>query len=82
MGLRCTSAFAVNARPVDNGPHPDQQAPIEGKPMCPVYVATALLIAGSSISTGGLAANAFKRLGVKNAAGNGPTHASPDEGDS
>jgi hypothetical protein len=35
--------------------------------MCPVCITTALLIAGSTTSTGGLAAIAIKRLGVKRA---------------
>ena len=36
--------------------------------MCPVCIATAVLIAGSVTSTGGLAAIAIKKFGVKNAA--------------
>ena len=36
--------------------------------MCPVCITTAMLIAGSVTSTGGLAAIAIKRFGVKNAA--------------
>jgi len=35
--------------------------------MCPVCLATAMLIAGSATSTGGLAAIAIKRFGVKHA---------------
>ena len=35
--------------------------------MCPVCVATAVLIAGGAASGGGLAALAMKKLGVKNA---------------
>ena len=38
--------------------------------MCPVCVTTAVLITGSATSTGGLAAIAFKKFGVKNAADN------------
>jgi hypothetical protein len=35
--------------------------------MCPVCIATAMLIAGSVTSTGGLAAIALWKFGVKNA---------------
>ena len=45
--------------------------------MCPVCIATAVLIAGGASSTGGLAAIAIKTFGVKNAADNNPV---PDEG--
>jgi hypothetical protein len=38
--------------------------------MCPVCLATALLIAGKVAATGGVAAIAIKKLGGKNAAGN------------
>jgi hypothetical protein len=41
--------------------------------MCPVCISTALLIAGSVTSTGGLATIAIKRFGVKNAVDNHPT---------
>jgi hypothetical protein len=40
--------------------------------MCPVCLATAMLIAVSVTSTGGLAAVAMKKLGVKNAVDNPP----------
>ncbi|HWZ51167.1 MAG TPA: hypothetical protein VNW54_06865 [Granulicella sp.] len=40
--------------------------------MCPVCITTALLIAGSATSTGGLAAIAIKKFGVKNAVDNPP----------
>jgi hypothetical protein len=40
--------------------------------MCPVCLATAMLIAGSVTSTGGLSAMAIKRFGVKNAVDNHP----------
>ncbi len=36
--------------------------------MCPFCLSTAVLIAGSVISTGGIAAIAIKKLGGKNAA--------------
>ena len=38
--------------------------------MCPMCIATAVLIAGSVTSTGGLAAIVIKKFGVKNAADN------------
>src|SRR5262245_41506946 len=38
------------------------------KTMCPVCIATAVLIAGGVASTGGLAAVAMKKFGVKTAA--------------
>jgi hypothetical protein len=40
--------------------------------MCPVCLTTALLIAGSVASTGGLAAIAIKTFGVKKAVDNHP----------
>jgi hypothetical protein len=40
--------------------------------MCPVCITTAALIAGSVTSTGGLAAIAIRKFGVKNAADNHP----------
>jgi hypothetical protein len=40
--------------------------------MCPACIATALMIAGSVISTGGLATIAIKKLGMKNAVDNHP----------
>lgn len=42
--------------------------------MCPVCIATAMLIAGSITSTGGLAAIAIWKFGAKNAV---DPHASP-----
>jgi len=38
--------------------------------MCPVCITTAVLIAGSATSTGGLAAVVMKKLGVKRTADN------------
>jgi hypothetical protein len=43
--------------------------------MCPVCVTTAVLIAGSVTSTGGLAAIALKKFGVKSAVDNHPAPA-------
>jgi hypothetical protein len=40
--------------------------------MCPVCITTAVLIAGSLTSTGGFAAIAINRFGVKNAVDNNP----------
>jgi hypothetical protein len=40
--------------------------------MCPLCISTAMLIAGSVTSTGGLAAIAMKKLGVKHAVDNHP----------
>jgi hypothetical protein len=40
--------------------------------MCPVCLTTAVLIAGKVTSTGGLAAIAIKKFGVKNGADNNP----------
>ena len=40
--------------------------------MCPVCITTAVLIAGSVTSTGGLAAIALKKFGVKSAVDNHP----------
>lgn len=40
--------------------------------MCPVCITTAMLIAGSVISSGGLTAIAIKKFGMKNAADNNP----------
>ncbi len=44
--------------------------------MCPVCITTAMLIAGSVTSTGGLAAIAIKKIGGKNSVDN--TSAQPD----
>jgi hypothetical protein len=40
--------------------------------MCPLCLSTAALIAGSVTSTGGLAAIAMKKFGVKNAVDHNP----------
>ena len=45
--------------------------------MCPVCIATAVLIAGSATSTGGLAAIAIKKLGCKNTVDNNPAPPDP-----
>jgi hypothetical protein len=41
--------------------------------MCPVCLTTAMLIAGSATSTGGLAAIAIRKFGGKNAVDNNPS---------
>ncbi len=46
--------------------------------MCPVCLATALLIAGSVTVTGGLSAIAIQKFGMKNAVDNHPA-AAPSE---
>ena len=46
--------------------------------MCPVCITTAMLIAGSVTSTGGLAAIAIRKFGVKDAADNHPAPTSSD----
>jgi hypothetical protein len=40
--------------------------------MCPICITTAVLIAGSASSTGGLAAIAIRKFGMKNAVDNNP----------
>jgi hypothetical protein len=40
--------------------------------MCPICITTAVLIAGSATSTGGLAAIAIRKFGVKNAVDKNP----------
>jgi hypothetical protein len=40
--------------------------------MCPICITTAALIAGSATSTGGLAAIAIRKFGLKNAVDNNP----------
>ena len=47
--------------------------------MCPLCITTAMLIAGSVTSTGGLAAIAIKKFGMKNSADNHPTPSPPKE---
>jgi hypothetical protein len=56
-----------------------RQLSTEEKPMCPVCITTAMLIAGSVTSTGGLAAIAIRKFGAKNAAGNHPAPIPPKE---
>jgi hypothetical protein len=47
--------------------------------MCPVCISTAALIAVSLTSTGGLAAIAIRRFGVKNVESSNPTQTSSKE---
>jgi hypothetical protein len=48
--------------------------------MCPICITTAALIAGSVTSTGGLAAIAIRKFGVKNAADNNPAQRRNQDG--
>ena len=48
--------------------------------MCPLCITTAMLIAGGVTSTGGLAAIAIRKFGVKNAADNQPAPTPSKEG--
>jgi len=47
--------------------------------MCPMCIATAALIAGSATLTGGLAAIAIRKFGVKNAVNKDPLQ--PNQGE-
>ena len=47
--------------------------------MCPICVTTAVLIAGSVTSTGGLAAMAITKFGVKSAVDSPPTTRSKED---
>ena len=47
--------------------------------MCPICVSTAVLIAGSITLTGGLAAIAIRKLGVKDAVNAPPTTRSKED---
>jgi hypothetical protein len=49
--------------------------------MCPMCITTAMLIAGSVTSTGGLAAIAIKKLGGKNAIDNSLAQPDPSSFD-
>jgi hypothetical protein len=49
--------------------------------MCPVCLTTAALIAGSVTSTGGLAAIAVRKFGIKNAADNSSAQLDPNSFD-
>jgi hypothetical protein len=48
--------------------------------MCPVCITTAMLIAGSATSTGGLAAIAIKKFGVKHAVDKDPAQRRNQDG--
>jgi len=47
--------------------------------MCPICLTTAMIVAASVTSTGGLAATAIKKFGAKNAVDNHPTPAKSKE---
>ena len=48
--------------------------------MCPICITTAALIAGGATSTGGLAAIAIRKFGVKNAVDNNPAQRRNQDG--
>jgi hypothetical protein len=74
------SVFAGRPKPADGDLCRDWQIAGEEKPMCPFCLAAAALIAVSVTSTGGLAAIAIKKFGVKNAANNCSVPSSSKEG--
>jgi hypothetical protein len=49
--------------------------------MCPFCLATAVLIAGGAISTGGLAAIAIRKFGGRNTGDNDPAQPGPNSFD-
>jgi hypothetical protein len=55
-------------RPADSSRYRDRRIAKKEKPMCPVCIATAALIAGKVTSSAGAAAIAIRKLGGKNAA--------------
>jgi len=57
------------------------ESQVKSQPMCPVCLTTAMLIAVSATSTGGLAAFAIKKFGVKNAVDNHPAPTPSKEDD-
>jgi hypothetical protein len=73
----------VRSKPrlADNSAYCDRRLANEGKSMCPMCITTAALIAGSVTSSGGLAAIAIRRFGVKNAVDHhpAPTPSKEDE---
>jgi hypothetical protein len=50
----------------------------EDKTMCPVCITTAVLVAGSATSSGGLAAIVIKKFGGKNAVDNRAAQPDPN----
>jgi hypothetical protein len=58
-------------RLADNSEYCDRRLQVR-RHMCPICITTAALIAGSVTSTGGLAAIAIRKFGVKNAVANNP----------
>jgi hypothetical protein len=76
------SALGGKPRPVDielyrAAVSPSTSHANQEKPMCPMCITTALLIVGSVTSTGGLAAIAIRKFGVKNAADDDPADSPP-----
>jgi hypothetical protein len=58
--------WALMPRSTDNSPRRDRRIAKKEKPMCPVCIATAALIAGKVTSSAGAAAIAIRKVG-KNA---------------
>jgi hypothetical protein len=67
-----TNAFAGMPRPPNNSAYRSERVASEEKSMCPVCLTTAVLIAGSATSTGGLAAIAIKKFGMKKTVDDNP----------
>jgi hypothetical protein len=55
-------------RPADSSPYRDRRIAKKEKPMCPVCIATAALIAGKVTTSAGAATIAIRKLGGKYAA--------------
>jgi len=64
------TAFAATPKVADASPYRAQPTAEEEKPMCPVCLTTAALIAGSVTMSGGLAVIALRAFGAKAAAEN------------
>jgi hypothetical protein len=71
----------VRSKPglADNSAYCDRRPASKEKPMCPVCLTTAVLIAGSATSTGGLAAIAIRKIGMKKAVDNHPAPTASEE---
>jgi hypothetical protein len=63
-------AFVATPRLAGNNPYRDRRVARKEKPMCPVCIATAALIAGKVTSSAGAATIAIRKLGGKYAADN------------
>jgi hypothetical protein len=71
------NAFAGMLRPADDNPYRGRRIAKEEEHMCPMCIATAMLIAGSVTSAGGLTAIVIKKFSAKNALDNPPPQPSP-----